>query len=70
MLSKIRHYVDIKSIYHANFESHLLMLHWFGHKIHHQLLFYKKTGYCFFLNRNAHTGPLFKNFKVQQQSST
>ena len=36
ILSKIRHYLDIKkSIYHESFESRLYMFYWFECKIHH-----------------------------------
>ena len=55
LISYMRHYLDIK-IYHVIFDSHL-MFHWFMHKIHN----YKEL--IFFLNRNAHSDPLFKNLK-------
>ena len=73
-LSKIRHYVDIKTL-KLNimpFLSHTyLILHCFRLKIYHlkDCMIYKKSlRLMFFLNRNPHIGPLFKNAKILEFS--
>ena len=69
ILSKIRHYVDIKTlklIYHAIVDRHLSygLLVWAENsssvKNH---IFYIKIIHCFSQNKNAHTGPIFENSK-------
>ena len=72
MLSKIRHYIDIKtrkSIHHAIYESHLsyTSLVWVQNSSSYKRLNFtqkKKQFTLFFLNRNAHTSPLFKNSEI------
>ena len=68
MLSKIRHYVDFKTlklIYHAIFESHLYYssLVWAqnANSIKRLYILQKKAlRIMYFLKRSSHTGPLFK----------
>ena len=72
MLSKIRHYVDrptLKSIYHAIFESHLYYssLVWSqnSNSIKRLYILQKKAlRIMYFQERNAHTGPLFKDLGI------
>ena len=72
MLSKIRYFVDqktLKAIYHAIFESHLYYsaLFWAQNFNSTKILFIlqKKTlRLTFFLRREAHTNPLFKDFNI------
>ena len=72
MLSKVRHFVDkktLKSIYHAIFESHLLYscLVWAQNinSIKRLYILQKKSLQLMdFLNRNAHTTPLFKDSNI------
>ena len=71
-LSKIRHYVDIKtlkSIYQVIFESHLsyTLLVWVQNSLSVKrlhILQKKSLRPMFFQNRNARTGPLFKKLKI------
>ena len=68
MLSKIRHYADIKtlkSIYHAIFESHLSYVSFLGQKRLHIL--HKKKSFRLFRNRDAHRGPFFKKLKFSEK---
>ena len=71
MLPKIRHYIAIKtlkSIYHVIFESHLpyasLVCAENSSSAKRLLILQKKSLRLFFQNGNAHTGPLFKNWKI------
>ena len=72
MLSKIRHFVDqktLKAIYHAIFESHLYSssLVWAQNFNSTKRLFIlqkKALRLMFFLRREAHTNPLFKDFNI------
>ena len=67
MLSKVRHYVDkktLKLIYHAIFESHLYYssLVWAQNSSSTKRLYIlqkKSLRLMYFLKRNSHTGPLF-----------
>ena len=69
MLSKIRHYVDrktLKLIYHAIFESHLYYasLVWAQNSSSIKRLYIlqkKALRLMYFLKRNSHTGPLFND---------
>ena len=69
MLSKIRHYVDrktLKMIYHAIFESHLYYAYlvWTQNSSSIKRLYIlqkKALRLMYFLKRNAHTGPLFQD---------
>ena len=69
MLSKIRHYVDqktLKMIYHAIFESHLYYssIVWAQNSSSIKRLYIlqkKALRIMYFLKRNSHTGPLFKD---------
>ena len=72
ILSKIRHFVDqktLKVIYHAIFESRLYYssLVWAGNFNSTRRLFIlqkKALILMFFLRREAHTNPLFKDFNI------
>ena len=72
MLSKVRHFVHkntLKSIYHAIFESHLFYscLVWAQNinSIKRLYILQKKSlRLMYFLNRNAHTTPLFKDSHI------
>ena len=72
MLSKVRHFVHkkaLKSIYHGIFESHLLYscLVWAENinSIKRLYILQKKSlRLMYFLNRNAHTTPLFKDSNI------
>ena len=72
MLSKIRHFVDqntLKAIYHAIFESHVYSssLVWAQNFNSTKRLFIlqkKALSLIFFLRREAHTNPLFKDFNI------
>ena len=72
MLSKVRHFVHkktLKSIYHAIFESHLFYscLVWAQNinSIKRLYILQKKSlRLMYFLNRNAHTTPLFKDSNI------
>ena len=69
MLSKVRHFVQKKSIYHAIFESHLFYscLVWEQNisSIKRLYILQKKSlRLMYFLNRNAHTIPLFKDSNI------
>ena len=72
MLSKIRHFADqktLKAIYHAIFESHLHCSSsvWAQNLDSTKRLFIlqkKALRFMFFLRREAHTNPLFKDFNV------
>ena len=72
MLSKVRHFVHkktLKSIYHATFESHLFYssLVWVQNinSIKRLYILQKKSlRFMYFLNRNAHTIPLFKDSNI------
>ena len=72
MLSKVRHFVHkktLKSIYRAIFESHLLYscLVWEQNinSIKRLYILQKKSlRLMYFLNRNIHTSPLFKNSNI------
>ena len=72
MLSKVRHFVNkktLKSIYHAIFESHLFYscLVWAQNinSIKRLYILQKKSlRLMYFLNRNAHTTPLFKDSNI------
>ena len=72
MLSKVRHFVykkTLKSIYHAIFESHLFYscLVWAKNinSIKRLYILQKKSlRVMYFLNRNAHTTPLFKDSNI------
>ena len=73
MLSKIRHYVDIKTlktIYHAIFESRpsyasLVWAQKNSSRVKRLHILHKKSlRLCFFQNGNVHTGTLFKNSKI------
>ena len=72
MLSKIRHFVDqktLKAIYNAIFESHLYSssLVWVQNFDSTKRLFIlqkKALRLMFFLRREAHTNPLFKDFNI------
>ena len=72
ILSKVRHFVDqktLKAIYHAIFESHLYSssLVWAQNFNSTKRLFIlqkKALRLMFFLRREAHTNPLFKDFNI------
>ena len=72
MLSKVRHFVDkktLKSIYYATFESHLFYscLVWAQNtnSIKRLYILQKKSlRLTYFLNRNTHTLPLFKDSNI------
>ena len=72
MLSKIRHFADqktLKAIYHAIFESHLRSSSsvWAQNIYSTKRLFIlqkKALRFMFFLKREVHTNPLFKDFNI------
>ena len=71
LLSQTRHFVYIKTLKptnHAIFESHILTVHWFRHKIHFQLKDCINTLVDVFLNRIAYTESFFEKLAILKLS--